>query len=184
MPRFGATSKRSLNSCHPLLQQLFREVVKTVDCTVLEGHRDKARQNRLYTMEPPRTKVQWPDSRHNTTPAEAIDAAPFWPALPHVRWPDTCLAAEYPRVLGQWYFFIGYVIRTAQDMGIKIRTGADWNKNHLMTDNTFDDLAHFELVRPIPDINIYAKTAHLRRQYLAASAHQRLWREAQNEVTP
>ena len=41
MPTFGKSSIIALESAHPDLQRLFREVIKHVDCKVLEGHRDK-----------------------------------------------------------------------------------------------------------------------------------------------
>ena len=48
MPKFGSRSKRNLVTCHEDLQDLFNEVIKYVDCSVIEGHRSKERQNKLY----------------------------------------------------------------------------------------------------------------------------------------
>ena len=45
MPRFGRTSLKRLNTCDEDLQALFKEVVKYFDCSVIEGHRNEARQN-------------------------------------------------------------------------------------------------------------------------------------------
>ena len=38
MNRFSKKSERNLSSCHPDLQILFREVVDTFDCCILEGN--------------------------------------------------------------------------------------------------------------------------------------------------
>jgi peptidoglycan L-alanyl-D-glutamate endopeptidase CwlK len=143
MPRFGKTSIARLSTCHPLLQELLQEVVRSRDCTILEGHRSQERQNELFTQG--RTLVRWPDSRHNADPSLAVDVAPWFSEAPHVRWPDP-KSDEYPRQLGQWYLFIGYVQRTAEEMGIAIRCGADWDGDGLATDQSFHDLAHIELL--------------------------------------
>lgn len=143
MPYFSKTSMKRLSTCHPLLQELLHEVVRTKDCTVLEGHRSQERQNELFTHG--RTKVRWPESRHNADPSLAADIAPWHTVAPHVRWPDPKSSA-HPRQLGQWYLFIGYVQRTAQDLGIAIRCGADWDGDGLATDQRFHDLPHIELI--------------------------------------
>jgi len=48
MPRYSKRSKERLASCDERLQEVFNEVIKHVDCSVLEGHRSKERQNKLY----------------------------------------------------------------------------------------------------------------------------------------
>ena len=48
MARFGSKSKKNLATCDERLQKIFNEVIKHVDCSVLEGHRSKERQNKLY----------------------------------------------------------------------------------------------------------------------------------------
>ncbi len=143
MPRFGKTSSDRLSTCHPLLAELMRKVVKTRDCAILEGHRTERRQNELFAQN--RTKVRWPDSQHNALPSLAVDVAPWYNDAPHVRWPDpNC--STHARELGQWYLFIGYVQRTAEELGIAIRCGADWDGDGLATDQSFHDLPHIELL--------------------------------------
>jgi peptidoglycan L-alanyl-D-glutamate endopeptidase CwlK len=61
----------------------------------------------------------------------AVDVIPF-----PVDWNDT----------KQMYYFAGYVKATANEMGIKLRVGADWNGNMQIKDENFADLPHFELV--------------------------------------
>ena len=48
MPKFGRKSRERLSTCHEDLQDLFNEVIKYVDCSVLEGHRSQERQDKLY----------------------------------------------------------------------------------------------------------------------------------------
>ena len=49
MPHFGKKSKERLATCHEDLQKVFNEVIKVVDCSVLEGHRDERRQEQLFS---------------------------------------------------------------------------------------------------------------------------------------
>lgn len=86
MPSFGTSSRRRLDTCHPLLVMLWEAVVRRRDCSITEGRRSKERQNELY--EQGRTKpgqivthVQWPDSKHNVLNpndlSRAVDAVPY-----------------------------------------------------------------------------------------------------------
>ena len=48
MPRFGKRSKERLATCDEQLIHLFEEVVKHFDCSVIQGHRGKADQNKAF----------------------------------------------------------------------------------------------------------------------------------------
>ena len=63
MPSFGKTSKKRLEECDPRLQQLFNEVVKEYDCSILQGHRSEEEQNRYF--DEGKSKVRFPNSKHN-----------------------------------------------------------------------------------------------------------------------
>ena len=75
MPKFGRKSRERLATCDEDLQDLFNEVIKYVDCSVIEGHRSKERQNKLY--EEGKTKVRYPNGRHNASPSRAADVVPY-----------------------------------------------------------------------------------------------------------
>ena len=128
MPKFGRKSKENLNTCDSRLQKIFNEVIKHVDCSVLEGHRSKDRQNKLYEEE--KTKVKYPDGRHNRQPSSAVDVTPY-----PVDWKDR----------ERQTLFAGFVIGVASQMGIKLRWGGDWDQDFQVVDNRFDDFPHFEL---------------------------------------
>ena len=64
MPSFGSKSRQQLQTCNSDLQKVFNEVIRYVDCSVLEGHRDERTQDRLF--EEGKTKVQYPMGRHNS----------------------------------------------------------------------------------------------------------------------
>lgn len=133
MPKFSLKSNEKLDTCHPLLQELFREVVKDDDCTVVEGHRSRKRQNRLFREG--KSKLQWPRGKHNVMPSEAVDAAPWIPGK-QIPWDD-------PR---QFYYFAGKVKAKARQLGIRVRWGGDWDGDGDVSDQQFNDLVHWELV--------------------------------------
>ena len=129
MPYFGKRSKKHLETCDKRLQKVLNEVIKYVDCSVIEGHRSAERQNKLF--EEGRTKVKYPHGRHNSNPSRAVDVVPY-----PIDWDDR----------ERFHLFAGFVIGIAQSMGIKLRWGGDWNMNFEVDDNNFDDFPHFELI--------------------------------------
>jgi len=139
MANFSKTSARRLYTCHELLRILFFQVVADFDCKVLEGHRGKTKQNRYYKEG--RSKVKFPDGKHNKKPSEAVDVVPYPIVFPDKENPTT-----YLKDVGRYYYFAGYVKGMAKKLGIKIRWGGDWDSDYEILDNTFDDLVHFELI--------------------------------------
>lgn len=129
MAKYSPVSKTKLASCHPLLQRVFENVIKIVDCKIICGQRDMAEQNRLYRLE--KSKVEWPNSKHNSDPSMAVDAVPY-----PVDWED----------LKRFYFLAGVVIAVGHMLGLKIRWGGDWDMDTDLNDQDFNDLPHFELI--------------------------------------
>ena len=121
MPSFSKRSADKLVTCDERLQVLFNEVIKHFDCTVLDGHRNKERQDAAYNSG--RSKAKYPQSKHNTYPSMAADVV-FYP----IDWDS----------LHRFYEFAGFVKATAIQLGIKIKWGGDFKG--------FFDGPHFELV--------------------------------------
>ena len=128
MPSFGKKSRENLSTCHEDLQKVFNEVIKHVDCSVLEGHRDERTQEKLYAEG--KTKGRYPLGRHNAKPSRAVDVVPY-----PIDWNDR----------ERFHLFSGFVLGLARGMGITLRWGGDWNMNFEVDDNKFDDFPHFEL---------------------------------------
>ena len=133
MAHFGPKSLERLLTCHPDLRRLFLRVVERVDCTILEGHRGEEAQKEAYRDG--RSQITWPHSTHNFMPSLGVDAAPYHPTPPHVRWVD-------PET---WYWFGGYVKGVADEMDIEIRWGGDWQGDHDLHNSTLVDLPHWEI---------------------------------------
>ena len=126
--KFGARSKKNLGEAHQDLQRLFNEVIKVVDCAVIEGHRPKSEQDRAYLSG--KSKLKFPRSKHNSMPSQAVDVVP-WP----LNWRDT----------KRFYEFGELVVGIASEMNIGIRWGGDWDGDGDYRDQSFNDLVHFEL---------------------------------------
>ena len=128
MPKFGKRSRERLATCDERLQEVFNEVIKFVDCSVLEGHRSQERQDQLYIEG--KTKVKYPNGRHNSKPSNAVDVTPY-----PVDWADR----------ERQTLFAGFVLGVARAKGIKLRWGGDWDMDFQVMDNRFDDFPHFEV---------------------------------------
>jgi peptidoglycan L-alanyl-D-glutamate endopeptidase CwlK len=141
MPKFGKTSNARLSTCHPDLQLIFNTAIKTVECSIFCGHRNKSKQNKAYDDQ--LSQVQWPDSKHNALPSMATDAGPYFIELNNTDWEDKKAFAV----------FAGYCMRVADELLEKalithrLRWGGDWDGDGRTLDETFVDLPHFELVK-------------------------------------
>lgn len=132
MPKYGRDSLDRLYTCDPDIQKVFFRVVEIIDNTIIEGHRGEKKQNEYYNVRPQKSKVPWPEGKHNSIPSNAVDAAPYYHGK--ISWDQRhCL------------FFAGIVIGVAEMMGIKLRWGGDWDSDREpVTDQDFQDLVHFE----------------------------------------
>lgn len=142
MPKFSISSMKKLGTVHTDLELVMMEVIKQYDITVLCGLRGEEEQNNAYKNG--LSKLKYPESRHNRSTilntnvvSDAVDVAPY-----PIDWAD----------LDRFYFLAGLVFGVAgklkEDGKIthNIRWGGDWDQDMNFTDNTFNDLVHFELV--------------------------------------
>ena len=121
MPKFSKRSLDRLATCHPDLQKVCNELIKTYDFSVNCGHRGKAEQD--AAVKSGASKAKWPTSRHNTNPSLAVDIYPY----PFPGWGKGSMPAwEKQRAL---------FLACAKKLGITIQT-ISW------------DWPHFQLPRP------------------------------------
>jgi len=110
-----------LTTCDIALQDLFLEVVKHRDCTILEGHRSKDRQDKAVAEG--RSKAPFPTSKHNKSPSLAVDVMPY-----PIDWEDKNRLIE----------FAGFVQGVAAMKGIQVRWGGNFR--------SFFDGPHWEIL--------------------------------------
>lgn len=139
MFEFSSRSEHWLRTIHPDLKRVFRRALQlgAIDFGVIDGHRGQERQDAYFFGVPQRSKVQWPNGKHNAFPSEAGDLKP-WVAGRNMYAPG---AEKY------WYVLVGVIKATAAIEGVAIRCGADWDGDSDMDDQIFDDLGHVELAR-------------------------------------
>lgn len=135
MARFSKASIAQLSTCDHRLQLIANEAIKHFDFVVVEGHRGKEAQEEAFRKG--NTKLHYPHGNHNATPSRAMDLAPY-----PIDWKE----GELPHL--RFAFMMGVIWTVAQQFGIKVRFGMDWNRNLDPRDESFIDLPHVELDEP------------------------------------
>ena len=121
MAIFSPNSLSRLQTCHPLLQDLFNEVIKHQDCSVISGYRGREEQEAAFSDG--KSKAHYGQSNHNFHPSLAVDVMPY-----PLNWED----------IKGIHRFAGFVKGIAAAKGIPIRWGGEF-KN-------FFDGPHYELI--------------------------------------
>lgn len=80
MNKYSKLSLIKLSTCNPILQEVFKELLKELDHTIICGERGKEAQNQAYNTG--KSKAKWGQSKHNVIPgirelSDAVDAAPY-----------------------------------------------------------------------------------------------------------
>jgi peptidoglycan L-alanyl-D-glutamate endopeptidase CwlK len=136
MPKFSQPSFSKLSTCHIDLQVLFFEVIKYVDCIILEGYRNQEDQEKAFAAG--NTKLHWPNGKHNHQPSMAVDVTTY-----PIDFKNEKLAI----------WFGGYVLGIAQKLKDEgkmthgVRWGGAWDGlGKLDTHGQLQDPGHFELI--------------------------------------
>jgi peptidoglycan LD-endopeptidase CwlK len=108
-------------------------VVETRDISIVCGIRGRKEQNDMFHEG--KSKLQWPNGKHNITEPEQLSNA-----VDIVPWPE-----QYSDPMTMIHV-AGIVMGIASELNIQIRWGGDWNRNSDLKDQEFVDLWHFERV--------------------------------------
>lgn len=119
MPYFSKRSSEKLDTCHKDLILICSKAIEIYDFSVLCGYRNKEEQAEAFKKG--YSKVNYPLSRHNHLPSNAIDLAPY-----PIDFKD----------INRFYKLAGIIKAIAYLKGIKIKWGGEW---------TFKDYPHFQL---------------------------------------
>lgn len=135
-----AISLSRLQSVHPTLGLVVIEAEKIVPLIVIEGHRGKEAQDKAFAEK--KSKLQWPNGKHNALPSLAVDLAPFYMegSTRAIDWGDLI---AFGRIMG--------CIQTiAHQMRVQLRFGLDWDGDFRSAGRdpgeTFLDAPHVEIV--------------------------------------
>lgn len=136
MYKFGKTSLARLSTAHAVLQTLFKRVIIRTDCSITQGTRGREAQTLVF--ERGLSRVEWPNSKHNSTPSMAVDVVP-WPE----KWSSVPAFLKLKDiVLDEW----AKMKQENLTQGFTLRWGGDWDGDGDRKDQTFDDLPHWELI--------------------------------------
>lgn len=134
MPRFwGPRSKAVYDTLDPRLQSICNQILQEyADISLICGHRNQVDQDKAFADG--KSQKKWPDGNHNKSPSLAVDLQPH---------PVPEQETKLRVALG---YIAGVAIVLAKNQHVKLRWGGDWNMNGSVTDNSFDDLYHLEII--------------------------------------
>lgn len=134
MRKWSARSQACYDQLDPRLQKVLDVILRDVaDISLITGHRNQHDQNELFYGEPQRTKVRWPNSKHNKQPSLAVDFQPY--PMPN----------RVEKLWASLAYVAGYAKGIAKADGVNLRWGGDWDGDGDLTDQDFDDLYHLEI---------------------------------------
>ena len=141
MYKYSYKSNSRLITCHKDIQTIFNLAIKYIDISILEGHRPEKKQNKNFYSG--KSKVKWPNGKHNSLPSKAIDATPY----PVPKGWGQGSRDELEKFRYMAFYLIGLADALYEEGAIshRLRWGGDWDKDHDILDQTFEDLVHFEL---------------------------------------
>ncbi len=180
MPYFSTVSEGRLAGCHPAIRKIAHHLVRDFDISVLNdgGWRSPERQLELYNNNFSKVKK----SKHNymrineegiKVPwSQALDIAPY--PVDFGRTPKSVLASRVDRTMTardaallakelilaeqakcRFFFMAGRAMEVASRLNIEIRWGGDWDSDNDFFDQSFNDLAHIELMGRALEDDLY-----------------------------
>lgn len=144
MYSFSKTSLDRLNTCHPDIVEICKELIMFYDFSVLEGHRTLEQQQEHFKAGRSRLDGINQKSKHQSYPSMAIDIMPYKNGT-------NAFSGDY-KDEARFYMMMGAVKAIAHRLLIEgkishnVRFGLDWDSDDTFTDQTFHDLPHFELI--------------------------------------
>lgn len=136
--RWGPRSQAVLATAHPALVALADRVLELApfDVSATEGHRTREAHEALPAGA---TQVTWERSKHSRSPSWALHLDPY-----PIQYEDD----------RRYYVLHGVVLLAAEDLGLRdvLRWGGDWDRDLELIDETFRDLAHYELTAEPPPL--------------------------------
>lgn len=142
MYRFGRTSEKRLETCHPDLQMIMHTAIRrsSIDFGIAEGHRSIERQKQLYDEGKSRIDGITKKGKHNYNPSLAADVYAWYDGKANWDTESLCYIAGVVQATAVELFDAGKISH-------KIRWGGNWDMDGvILLDQNFDDAPHFELI--------------------------------------
>lgn len=135
----SATSLQRLQDVDPILRELVIAAERVIPLMVIEGYRDQAAQEKAFAEG--KTKLHWPNGKHNAFPSLAVDIAPiYYDGVARIDWNDLI---AFGRVMG-------VMQALAYQRAVTLRFGLDWDGDFRSVNRdpneSFLDAPHVERV--------------------------------------
>ena len=137
MPHFGRVSMANLVTCDEKIQVICKEAIHVMDFSILEGFRATEKQEEYFKQGKSKLDGVTVKSKHQSRPSRAVDIMPYPAILGGVNvWEDT----------RRFYMLAGVMMAVSHNLSILLRWGGDWDSDQNFTEQSFNDLPHFELM--------------------------------------
>lgn len=139
---FSKNSEKQLATCHPDLVLIMVTALRwsVLDFGVSEGHRSDKRQADLFRRKKSKLDGVTKKSKHQSFPSMAADIYPY---IRGASWDK-----HHCIYLAGCIMMVARILFNQGKITHKLRWGGDWDQDgEPYTDQTFQDLVHFELVR-------------------------------------
>ena len=150
MYKFSKKSKKEYNTLHSDLQKILNEVIKIYDFSILEGIRSTSRQQQMYKEDKSKlngiskkSKHQGELDKYGFMVSYAVDILPYKKG--------TNAFSGKTKDNYRFYYLAGlmkmcaFKLYSEGKIQHKLKWGGDWDSDDIYTDQTFNDLVHFEL---------------------------------------
>lgn len=126
---WGQKSQVCRASLRPELQLFADRLLERYegDLSIIWGHRGQKAQHQAFITK--KSRVDWPNSKHNKVPSDALDIVPY-----PIDWDDHAA----------FYRLHEVAVEVAEELGFIIIWGGDWDNDGDYSDQTFNDLAHYQ----------------------------------------
>jgi peptidoglycan L-alanyl-D-glutamate endopeptidase CwlK len=132
---FSRSSLEKLSTCDSFLQIICKRAleVSKIDFGISCGYRSPEDQLKAYQEGKSKIDGVTVKSKHNLIPSKAVDIFGYVNGKADYSIPVMCYLA-------------GAMDAVSADLGIKLRWGGNWDGDGIiLTDQSFDDLPHFEI---------------------------------------
>lgn len=134
MAKFSEKSFLLLRKCHKDIQVVAMAVIEKIDFTILESTIRTKEQQEQFVKD---GKSKTMNSKHLIVPSQAIDIAPY-----PIDWNDK---TRFAYLAGYW-LGVAERFKSLRLITSTFRWGGDWNQNSNIKDESFQDLAHIEII--------------------------------------
>lgn len=134
--KFSQKSIERLHTCDVFLVDIMQEALmrSAIDFGIAEGYRTPERQRQLF--DEGKSKIDGISKRgkHNFNPSRAVDI---------YAWVNGKVCYDKHALC----FLAGVILSRAKELSVPLRWGGNWDMDgEIITDQTFQDLVHFELI--------------------------------------